>query len=164
LVLALVVMSYLGWSVLGRRESVGRGRWRIDRPSPRLASWQIALSALDWLLTGTVLYAFVPPSVGVGYAELLRAYLVAQTIGVASHIPGGVGVFEVVVLALVATASAQAYAALVASLVMFRVVYYLLPLITAALVAAIAEVMADRRGRETWSWLERDAVPSGHVR
>ena len=163
LVLTLVVAAYLAWSVLGRRESLGHGRWRIDRPSPPLAFGQIAMSALDWLLTGTVLYAFVPPSVGVGYAELLRAYLVGQTVGMASHIPGGVGVFEVVVLAFLATGSAQAHAALVASLVMFRVVYYLLPLITAALVAAIAELMAGRGRRETWSWLERDAAPSAHV-
>jgi uncharacterized membrane protein YbhN (UPF0104 family) len=162
-VLALVVMAYVAWSVLGRRVSVGRGRWRIDRPSPRLASGQIALSAVDWLLTGTVLYAFVPPSAGVGYAELLRAYLVGQTVGMASHIPGGVGVFEVVVLALVATGSAQAHAAFVASLVMFRVVYYLLPLIAAALVAVIAELLAGSGRRETRSWLEPGAVPSGDV-
>jgi uncharacterized membrane protein YbhN (UPF0104 family) len=164
LVLALVVMAYLAWSVLGRRDALGRGRWRIDRPSPLLATGQLAVSALDWLLTGTVLFALVPPSVGVGYGELLRAFLIGQTVGVASHIPGGAGVFEVVLLALVATGTAQGHAALVASLVMFRVVYYLLPLIAAALVAVIAELLASHEPHGAWPWLDRGAATSSHVR
>jgi phosphatidylglycerol lysyltransferase len=164
LVLALSVIAYLAWSVFGRRETVGRGRWRIDRPSSLLASGQIAASVVDWLLTGTVLFAFVPASVGVGYAELLRAFLIGQTVGVASHIPGGAGVFEIVVLGLVATADAEGRAALVASLVMFRVVYYLLPLIAAAFVAVIAEIMASRGAPAAWPSPERYPAPSGHVR
>jgi phosphatidylglycerol lysyltransferase len=160
--LALVVMTYLAWSVLGRRASLGYRRWHIDRPSPVLAFGQVALSALDWLLTGTVLYALVPPSVGIRYAELLRAYFVGQTVGVASHIPGGAGVFEVVVLTLVATGSPQGHAALVASLVMFRVVYYLLPLIAAGIVAVLAELSAGNVSR-TWPIPKPYPVPRDDV-
>jgi uncharacterized membrane protein YbhN (UPF0104 family) len=80
----------------------------------------------------------------------------------ASHIPGGAGVFEVVVLTLVATGSAQGHAALVASLVMFRVVYYLLPLMAAALVAVIAELRMGDEPRAAWQL--REPAPNGHVR
>jgi uncharacterized membrane protein YbhN (UPF0104 family) len=142
--LGLVVLAYLAWSIIGRRETLGRGGWMVRRPSPSLAVAQLCLSSLDWLLTGTVLYAFVPSSVGVDYATLLRVYLTAQTVAVVSHIPGGVGVLEVVVLAMLAGPNPVEHAAIVASLVMFRVVYYLFPLIAAGLVAIVAELLPNR--------------------
>jgi phosphatidylglycerol lysyltransferase len=140
--LAIVILAYLAWSAFGGGRSgvLGRGRWRVDRPSPLLATGQLLLSALDWVLTGTVLYALVPPSAGVGYLELLRVYLVGQMAGMASHIPGGAGVFEVVVLGLLAAGGVQRHAALVASLLMFRVAYYLVPLVLAGIVAVVAEL------------------------
>ena len=139
--LALLVVAYLMWAGLGHRAALGHGRWRLTRPSLGVAAAQFALSTLDWLLAGTVLFAFVPVAIGVGYWTLLRAFIIAQTVAVTSHVPGGAGVLEVVLLALlVGTASTGARTAVVASLVMFRVVYYLLPLIAAMIVAAIAEL------------------------
>ncbi len=80
-----------------------------------------------------------------GYATLLRAYLVAQTAGVASHIPGGYGVFELAMVALLPASTPSARVALVAALLLFRVVYYLLPLLTAGVLAAVVELRAGRR-------------------
>jgi phosphatidylglycerol lysyltransferase len=138
-VLAAIVLAYLAWSALGRGTAVGRGRWRLLRPSPALAAAQVGLSAFDWLVTGTVLYAFLPA--GIGYWPLLRAYMIAQTVGVTSHVPGGVGVLELVLLAVLAgTAPVAARTAVTAALVMFRVVYYLVPLVAAMLVAGVAEL------------------------
>ena len=140
-VLGLLVVAYLGWSVFGRRPGLGRGRWRVRRPSAAQASGQVALASLDWLITGTVLFFLLPPALHLAWAPFLRAFLVAQTLGVISHVPGGVGVFEAVLLA-----SLGASAALAASLVMYRVIYYLLPLLLAAVVAGVAE--AGRMGRD----------------
>ena len=140
-VLALLVIAYLLWGALGQRDAVGRGRWRLARPSLGLAVAQVGLSALDWLFAGTVLFAFIPSALGVGYWMLMRAFMIAQTVGVTSHVPGGAGVLEVVVLALLAgTAPAADRAAVVASLVMFRVVYYLVPLVAAIVVAGVTEL------------------------
>jgi phosphatidylglycerol lysyltransferase len=105
---------------------------------------QLLLSSTDWLLTGTVLFALLPPGAGIAYGELLRVYLIAQTVGVASHIPGGAGVFEVAILALAARGDASQRAAIITALVMFRVVYYLLPLLTALVIAAVAELSPRR--------------------
>jgi uncharacterized membrane protein YbhN (UPF0104 family) len=160
LLLGVIVAAYLTWSVVATRDTIGRGRWELRRPSGRLALAQVLVSSADWLLTGTVLFAVLPPAAGIGYLELLRIYLVAQTVGVASHIPGGAGVFEVVVLSLAARGDASQRAALVAGLVMFRVVYYLLPLVAAMVVAAVAELRlrgAQHRGVP----LEGDTVTAG---
>jgi len=145
-VLALLVLAYLTWSLVGRGEALGRGRWSLPRPSATLAAAQVGLSALDWLLTGTVLFAFVPAALGVGYWALLRAYMIAQTVGMTSHVPAGAGVLELVMLALLAGAApAAARAAVVASLVMFRVVYYVMPLVVAVVVAGAAELRSPTR-------------------
>jgi phosphatidylglycerol lysyltransferase len=139
-VLALVVAAYLAWSLFAVSDQVGRGRWRLRRPRPRAAVMQLLLSSADWLLTGTVLFAVLPSSAGVGYGALLRAYLVAQTAGMVSHVPGGAGVFEAVMLTLLTTGDAQQRTTLVAALVMFRAVYYLLPLLAALAMAVVAEL------------------------
>jgi uncharacterized membrane protein YbhN (UPF0104 family) len=144
LLLALAIAAYLVWSILPGRETIGHRRWQLRRPSGRVALAQLLLSSADWLLTGTVLFALLPPGAGIGYGELLRVYLIAQTVGVASHIPGGAGVFEVAILALAARGDASQRAAIIAALVMFRAVYYLLPLLSAVVIAAVAELSLRR--------------------
>jgi uncharacterized membrane protein YbhN (UPF0104 family) len=144
--LALLVLAYLVWSVVPGRDTLGRGRWQLRRPTGRVALGQLLLTSADWLLTGTVLFALLPATAGIGYVDLLRAYLVAQVVGVASHVPGGAGVFEIVMLTLTARGSAPQRAAVVAALVSFRIVYYLLPLLGAVVVAGLAELRPRRTG------------------
>jgi uncharacterized membrane protein YbhN (UPF0104 family) len=67
---------------------------------------------------------------------------------VISHVPGGAGVFELIVLALLAPITLPEHrAAVVASLVAFRVLYYLLPLVAATAIAVTAELLPTRRVR-----------------
>jgi uncharacterized membrane protein YbhN (UPF0104 family) len=147
----LPIAAYLGWSAFGRSEFHGRGRWRIRRPSLLLALEQIGISSLDWVLAGTVLFFLLPPSLHVSYSGLLGVYLVAQTAAVLSHVPGGVGVFEAVVLSLLTVPgegrvlSPPLVASLAASLFVYRVIYYLLPLCGAIGLSAIAEVIRSRK-------------------
>lgn len=145
LVLALLVLAYLAWSVLRAAGGIGVGRWRLERPSPALAASQVIISALDWLLTGIVLYAVMPANSGATPALVLGAYMIAQTAAVTSHIPAGAGVFEVIVLAVLTHGAPDApRTAIVAALVLFRLMYYVLPLC-----AALAVVVATRSLRRT---------------
>lgn len=138
--LASVVAAYLLWSASGRWESVGWRRWRIPRPTPGVAFAQLSISTLDWLLTGAVLYAFMPHGFGLRIGMVIGAYLVAQVVAVTSHVPAGAGVFELVVIAiLVRSDPAASRTALAAALVMFRAVYYLVPLCVAIVMAAAGE-------------------------
>ena len=156
---AAIVLAYMAWTRFGRSSGLGSGHWRIARPSPALAAAQQLLSAFDWLVTGTVLFAVLPPGLPISYIELLRAYLLAQTVGIASHVPGGAGVFEAVLLALLAPyTSATLLGGLAASLVAYRVIYYLVPLCGATTVAAFVEV---RRARMVAASPPRERV---HVR
>ena len=53
-------LGYVAWSMFGRSSGIGRGAWRVPRPSPPLAAGQIVLSALDWLFAGLVLFLLLP--------------------------------------------------------------------------------------------------------
>ena len=150
LLLFLPVVAYVAWGAFGRSEFHGRGKWRIRRPSLRMALEQIGVSSLDWLFAGTVLFFLLPPSLGVSYSSCVAVYLVAQTAAVLSHVPGGVGVFEAIVISLLSvkaqsSMSSPSLASLVASLLVYRVVYYLLPLIGAVALSAIAELIRSRK-------------------
>jgi uncharacterized membrane protein YbhN (UPF0104 family) len=152
--LALVVIAYVVWGSLTKHDEVPRRWWPLRRPGARVVLAQLALSSLDWVVTGTVLFAVLPSAAVLHYGPMLRTYLVAQTVGMASHVPGGAGVFEAVVLTLAAIGVPSQRAALVAALVMFRAAYYLFPLLSALVVGGLAELLPHGE-RRTRSMLER---------
>src|SRR5262249_36516944 len=109
-------------------------------PTPRIAVAQLVLSSVDWTLAAAVLYALLPG--GPSFVAFLGAFLAAQLLGVASHVPGGAGVFEgVMVLLLKPYVSSGA---ILPALLVYRAVYYLLPL-TVALVGLVADELHQRR-------------------
>ena len=63
-----------------------------------MAALQIVVASVDWLLASLVLYVLLAP-LGVGVGTLVRVFVLAQVLGLASHVPGGFGVFESVVVA-----------------------------------------------------------------
>jgi phosphatidylglycerol lysyltransferase len=136
-VLILPPLAYLAWSVFGRQSGIGHGPWRVPRPSPGLAGGQIALSALDWLIAGMVLFVLLPARFAAPYSTFLTAYMLAQAVGFVSQIPGGIGAFDATLLAFLAPFAG--IGALAASLVIYRIIYYLLPLCAAIAVFGFGE-------------------------
>jgi phosphatidylglycerol lysyltransferase len=112
----------------------------VPPPRIRLTIVQVALSAIDWTLAGAVLYVLLPPSPAT-FVDTLGAFLLAQTLGLVSHVPGGIGVFEgLLVFALSPFLSASQ---LVPALV-YRAIYYIAPL-TVALVGLVIDEALQRR-------------------
>ena len=68
-------------------------RLELPLPSSRVALAQLAISVLDWTIAATVLYVLLPPG-RAPFLALLGAFLASQLLGLASHVPGGMGVFE----------------------------------------------------------------------
>lgn len=107
-------------------------RWRshvVTLPSSRMALAQLGLSALHWMLTAAVCWALLEQRVD--YASVLNALLVSAVAGLITHVPGGLGVLEAIFLALLQTRAGQAD--LLAAMLGYRVIFYLLPLALAAL-------------------------------
>ena len=131
---------------LARKAPLRLRRLEVPVPTARLAAGQFVLSILDWGLAAAVLQALLPPG-AVPFGELLGAFLAAQIVGLVSHVPGGLGVFEtLMVLALKPYLPATS---VLPALVLYRAVYYLLPL-AAALALLVADEVSERRAQIAW--------------
>ncbi|MFU0820339.1 bifunctional lysylphosphatidylglycerol flippase/synthetase MprF [Pseudomonas lundensis] len=114
---------------------VKAGRRTLRLPSLRLTWLQLLITALDVAAAATVLYLLLPEAPPFG--AFLLVYLLALAAGVLSHVPGGVGVFEAILLA--AFADTLGAAPLAAALLLYRMIYVILPLLIACLMLLINE-------------------------
>ena len=113
------------------------GEWSCRCRRLGIAAAQLALSSIDWALAGAVLYVLLPPS-ALSFVAFLGLFFVAILLGMASHVPGGVGVFEGLMVLLLKPYLSSGQ--LLPALVVFRGVYYLMPL-------SVALIGARRRRR-----------------
>lgn len=143
LILLLPALAYLGWAI-ARRQPVRLREWEFALPEPRLMVAQILVSGADWILAAAVLYILLPDALPTGFANFLGIFLLAQIAGVASNLPGGMGVFEAIILIFLAPHYPAS--AILGSLVAFRAIYYLLPLILATILLTAHEVAERREG------------------
>jgi len=123
----LIAAAVLIALCLGRERTLF-GRIRVRLPSLSLALRQLFFSAVDIIAATAVLWFLLPPG-SIGFAPFVGFFAIATTLGVLSHVPGGLGVFEaIMLLALQGKVPADALAA---ALVMYRLIYYVLPLLLA---------------------------------
>jgi phosphatidylglycerol lysyltransferase len=142
-VLLIPALAYLAW-VIARHEPVRIRQWEFELPETRLLVAQILISCADWILAATVLYVLLPDQVPTGFVNFLGVFLLAQIAGVASNLPGGLGVFEAIILLFLAPYYHAG--AILGSLIAFRGIYYLFPLIVATILLTIHEVLEKREG------------------
>jgi len=116
--------------------------YRLHLPTPRTAGAQIALSVADLSLVAAVLYACLPHASAVGYPHVLAVYVLAFVAGLISHVPGGLGVFDAVVL--VGLSARLPADQILAGLLAFRVIYQLVPLVGAGALFGAVEALAAR--------------------
>ena len=135
---ALIV--YFAW--------ITRMRWRraavvgnFKLPGPRLTLGQMTLGVIDICSASAALYVLLPQDNRFGFPEFATLYSMASMLGIASHAPGGLGVFEATILQGVGGSQD----AVLASLLLFRGIYYAVPFIAA--MAMLGGVEAVRRWR-----------------
>ncbi|MCB9722934.1 MAG: bifunctional lysylphosphatidylglycerol flippase/synthetase MprF [Spirochaetaceae bacterium] len=140
----VLIGAILGYAVLvlRRRTPFSLHGIRIPAPSPGLAAAQVTVSSVDWLLAASVFYVLLPETSEAGFVTVLSAFLVAQVIGLVSHVPGGLGVFETTMVLLLKPWLAGDE--VLATAVAYRVVYYLLPFVLALALLAGYELRRHR--------------------
>jgi len=111
-------------------------------PKPIISLGTIIIAGLDWGLAALVLYFLLPPTISMSYIGFFGVYIVALTAGLISTVPGGLGVFETVMLYL--RPESITAPQMLGGLIAYRFVYYILPLIVA--VALI--LLETRRSKE----------------
>lgn len=122
-------------------EAVNIGGWRTPLPNLRRSAAMTLIAALDLAAASAALYVLLPAPDPAAYPAFFLGYALAIIAALISHVPGGLGVFETVVIATVPGDKAQLLAALLA----YRVIYYLLPLLVAAFLLAWHEGKTWRR-------------------
>lgn len=125
LVSLLAGIIYVG-GLKGERRVLGTvvhipGRWTL--------AFQLVSAVFDWLLTAAVLWILLPHGVRPEFLAFVPVFIISGLIGGATGLPGGIGAFDAAILLLMPTGSEAGVAA---ALVGYRALYFLVPLIAAA--------------------------------
>lgn len=136
----LLVAAYLMLCVFaGQRSFTLHGR-QLSVPTWRMALLQLTSSSLNWLIMASVVWLLLQR--GLPYPQVLAALLVAAMAGVVTHIPAGIGVLETVFVALLTPELPQP--TLLAALLAYRGIYYLVPLVVATVMYFTLEAKAGK--------------------
>ena len=142
-----VILSYLMATLLIRKP-LKIGGQEYSFPPMNLSLLQLVVSAADFALASLVLYILLPDGTA-NYSTVLVSYLAAMIVAVTLHVPGGFGVLEVIVLDLLTknevTPSNELIVAVTCGLLLFRVVYYLIPGLIALVMFLWQEVIFWRQ-------------------
>jgi len=157
--LGIALLTLLGgylFAVIVRRGPIRMRGFEVELPTLWMTLGQLAISALDWALAASVLYVVLPASVDLPFPVFLGSYLAALVVGLASHVPAGLGVFEAALVVLL-----RPYLPgdqVLASVLVYRTVYYLLPMVIAVALFCVQEIRRGRRqlerfGEAAQGWL-----------
>ena len=142
-----LVSAYVGICAFSRQRVWHLRDRAIALPSLRMALLQLGLGASNWSLMAALIYWLLPE--GAAYTSVLGVLLISCMAAVVAHIPAGLGVLEAVFLALLQHQYSQA--SLIAALLAYRVLYYLLPLLLASATYLVLEKRAKtlrKRGEQ----------------
>ena len=124
-----------------RRAYVTVGGRRFTLPRLRYSARQTLASCADLSFAAASLYFLMPPEVSLSFPAFVGIYVLAIAAGVVSNVPGGLGVFEGVMLLLLPAVPKEK---LLGAVVLYRILYYLLPLMLGLVLLAWGEWDAQR--------------------
>lgn len=136
-----VIVAYLLW--LTRRPRVlGRNGWKVTLPNAPLTLVQIGIGIADLGLSALAMYVLISAHAPVDFVNAVVAYVLAALLGFASHAPGSLGVFEAAMLLALPQIEKEE---LLASLLIFRCLYFLIPFAVAIVAFGLRELWMSTR-------------------
>ena len=138
LLLLALVATYLGLAAYRHRPLRIRN-FELPVPPLTLALGQIVVGTLDPLLVSAALYWMLKSVAHIGFFPVAICYIAANVVAMLSHVPGGLGVIEAVILSLVPGAN------VIGALIAFRAVYYLIPFVIGSLLFGATELVRRPR-------------------
>src|ERR1700734_4189947 len=119
------IVAYFAWLTLGEeRRELGQNGWKVVLPSARLTLVQILIGVVDLGFCALAMYLLMPAEPGIDFISLAVVFILATLLGFASHAPGSLGVFDAAMLVALPEFGREQ---LVATLVVFRILYFLGP-------------------------------------
>jgi uncharacterized membrane protein YbhN (UPF0104 family) len=123
-ILVLIVLaSYVSW-VWWQTRVIGRSGWEVRLPGGPLTLLQICIGIIDLGFCALAMYMLVPDEPNIGFVALSVIFVSATLLGFASSAPGGIGVFDAAMLVALWQFDKED---LLAGLLLFRLLYYVVP-------------------------------------
>jgi uncharacterized membrane protein YbhN (UPF0104 family) len=117
------LVAYVSWVSLAARK-FGRGGWSVTLPGGRLTLLQIAIGVVDLVCCAAAMYMLMPATPEIDFISLAVIFVTAMLLGFAAHTPGGIGVFDATMLIALSQFNRED---LVGALLLFRLLYYIVP-------------------------------------
>jgi phosphatidylglycerol lysyltransferase len=145
---AIIAVSFLGlifyvWVSSYYKKPICLKEIQFEAPGFKMSIAQILIGSLDILMASLVLYSVLEYFIDIPFLTFIGVFIIAQLLGVYSQVPGGLGVFEIVFAKLLPDDQNQAV--LFAILILYRLIYYLLPLLISGMVLISYEIYLAKR-------------------
>ena len=131
-----VLAGYVAW-VWAKPRVIGRAGWSVTLPGGPFTLLQVVIGIIDLACCALAMYVLLPDAPQIDFVRLAVVFVSATLLGFASHSPGGLGVFDAAMLvALIEYDKEQ----LVAGLLLFRLLYYIVPFALSLLILGAREL------------------------
>jgi uncharacterized membrane protein YbhN (UPF0104 family) len=137
----IVLASYIGW-VWRAKRMLGRGNWQVRLPDGPSTLLQICIGIVDLSCCALAMYMVLPDEPNIGFVSLAVIFVTATMLGFASHAPGGLGVFDATMLVALWQFDKED---LLAGLLLFRLLYYIMPFVVALVMLGVREAIIYMR-------------------
>src|SRR5262245_15126938 len=129
--------TYFVWLVMGKnRRELGQNGWKVVLPSARLTLVQVLIGVVDLGFCAMAMYLLIPMEPSIDFMSLAVVFILATLLGFASHAPGSLGVFDAAMLVALPQFGREQ---LLATLLVFRVLYFVIPFTLAISIMGIRE-------------------------
>jgi uncharacterized membrane protein YbhN (UPF0104 family) len=142
-VIILGLVAYVVW-VWTQPRLVGRGPWTVVLPGGPLTLLQIFIGIVDLGFCALAMYVLVPDEPNLGFIVVAVIFVSATLLGFASHSPGGLGVFDAAMLVGLWQMDREE---LLAGMLLFRLLYYIVPFIISVILLTFREVILGARSK-----------------
>ncbi|MGC1445236.1 MAG: UPF0104 family protein [Xanthobacteraceae bacterium] len=143
LVILAMLVGYVAW-VWVKPRVIGRDGWQVTLPGGPLTLVQIAIGIIDLGCCAAAMYMLVPDEPNLGFVTVAVIFVAATLLGFASHAPGGLGVFDAAMMVALWQFDKED---LLAGLLLFRLLYYIIPFVISLAVLGIREALLSRAAR-----------------
>ncbi|WP_062219404.1 bifunctional lysylphosphatidylglycerol flippase/synthetase MprF [Aureimonas sp. D3] len=140
-VLVALVAGFVVWLAGGER-TARLGKFSLPLPSHKGAIVQLIAGIVDVGAAAAVLYVLMPPGTADSFILFALVFSVAVVVGVASSAPGGLGAFEATIIVSLGLSQR---ADVVAALLVYRLIYTVLPLLVTVVGLLVVEGVRRRR-------------------
>jgi hypothetical protein len=144
------IVAYFVWLMSGKgRRQLGQHGWKVVLPSWRLTLVQVLIGVVDLSFCATAMYLLMPATPAIDFLSLAVVFILATLLGFASHAPGSLGVFDAAMLVALPQFGREQ---LVATLLAFRLLYFVIPFTIAISIMGTRELWLNvvapwQRGR-----------------